>query len=1795
MLDKKSIFTFYCVALLSLLAVGTTSRLNFDSYPAPENGTCYKRVPYDEAVIANLTQGLIKTESTTPPSGIQTWITIVDCCDGYRRDEYTENCEFYCEEGCFGGNCTGPNECTCEDGWRADHGECKPVCRQRCPRNAYCFSPNVCMCLFGFEEVNGVCQPICEHNCRNGDCVAPTDCRCHRGYFLNETKHCEPICENDCQHGFCTAPGVCSCDQAYVNQSYDSESCVPECPSECVNGECVMPNVCTCKAGYQQNDNGTCEVHCEESCPENGLCIAPNQCGCNVGYFLDNQKKSCIKLPGNYNEGQSYPREPEQIYGTNNAYNLQPNRPYSNIDRTHQTQRPNYDTPYNPNGHSGVYQTDNPYNYDQTKSPVEVIRLQGQVTTPNPQEDFYGNFGGNQARPRQPSTQPAIGGSITYRTPVNDPRYTTAHPFAPLEPYPTGIPNQGSLDIRPDKLRPTEKPYGPYDYNTQSSWNLNRNPYDKTNLQEQRTPNNYPNQNQNPYDQNRFSGAVNRPYSPYFPTNAHNQEVKTDQKRPSYEPQLPYSSQTPYNPYASTNPQGTQGVKNPYERPSYSSYNSYSSNLPYNPRPPQEGNLYTLTDPHATLSIKTGQRPSTDIYSQSSAMQSNPQLGVGFSYGINHLNKHSQNGLPINEQQPIQIPQTYLVSDTYVQPESNIAEIIIVDSPQAPNIDEFQPICNGPCINSHCIGLNLCMCEIGYIPDPKNPNGNVCVPICDMKCEAISSSFVGQRRVSLRVSHFSDTTQTMIFKSVFIIAVSIIFNVNAEKYASNFVVPKNCTETKTIRTQKYVPYEDIGDLNYGYIVGKSKIRVKYRYESIELNQTLAICCDGYQNYDDKRCIPVCTKSCGSEGICSSPDSCFCNVGYRFDPNSRRCEPFCSSECINGFCKSPEICSCYEGYRMTENNNTCEPICDSCTNFEYCAEPEICRCILGYGRESLDRQLGSDLYEPCNPICDRICINGKCIMPNICKCHETYTKIDQFTCERIYIASNFVIRKNCSEMKTVKKEITVPREEIYTENVEEYSDEDYDYNMKEVIKIRTVYKTEYIITNETTSICCEGYQNYDEHHCLPVCSRNCGPHGMCSKPDTCICNEGYSMDYNNNCKPVCPIGCINGQCTSPNYCTCNEGYHKVLHDHIYIRYIDTKGTQTPKYVPYEEIYYTRNWLGFKKRKTRLNYRLEQNHVSQHTRAVCCNGFQSYGVDQCIPVCSQNCSVNGICAAPEVCRCNEGYRMDYANNKCEANCLNECINGFCISPNLCACKEGYQMLPDGFTCVPICHNCSPLEWCVEPHVCRCINGYTRDQIERVDHSDVTECKAVCDQKCINSECVEPNRCECHDGYADYDQDAFTCEPTCRYGCKYGECVAPNTCLCYPGHTLRANHSNICDPVCEQECVNAECIAPEVCSCYDGYVPDGPDTSPICKPYCSNACLHGKCTAPEECTCDEGYLWDRATTSCKPLCTETCDMGYCTAPETCTCFDSYKLSQENNSTCEPICQEACINGHCTAPNECTCEDGYEMKNNSSSAKCIVICECENGYCNDESSACESCVEGYDLMPMANSTICKAHCDGGCAHGQCVEPQKCECDEYYLAENDTSGNPVLCIHACDGVCLHGNCLIDRRLCECSHGWTGRFCDEPTVCAIHVTDNDPFYALFNESHGYDALENANAFEHPWTGPICSDECRMIRDNTTICLEEFGETHSNATCFIDINSPCNSHVVVSDTYQSQVSASTIAASTVISILSIVAAICTALFIRKRRRIRTLEMSKSAQRIKLEDACLIENETDGISL
>ncbi|CAD1471410.1 unnamed protein product [Heterotrigona itama] len=624
--------------------------------------------------------------------------------------------------------------------------------------------------------------------------------------------------------------------------------------------------------------------------------------------------------------------------------------------------------------------------------------------------------------------------------------------------------------------------------------------------------------------------------------------------------------------------------------------------------------------------------------------------------------------------------------------------------------------------------------------------------------------------------------------------------------------------------------------------------------------------------------------------------------------------------------------------------------------------------------------------------------------------------------------------------------------------------------------------------------------------------------------------------------------------------------------------------TEQYVPYTETYRARAWGIFIKTKSRTNYKIQHNWVTEKT---CCYGWTVQDT-ACVPVCLISC-VNAKCVRPNTCECKQGFTYTANQEKyvCEPVCEGNCTNGVCVSPDHCECDRGYELSTDRLHCLPICQqNCEQRNArCVGPDTCACQPGYQSGSDQDPDF-----CAPKCERICSNGNCTAPNTCTCDPGYRQ-DNNTNDCQPICSESCANGSCVAPEVCNCDPGYQLLADSKYVCEPACEDACVNGNCTAPNVCSCHDGYKLNEDEDATMrreCEPICEKPCGNGTCIAPGVCNCTEDYWFKEEEQTCVPSCKIPCEPhGVCSAPDTCSCFDGYRMidttvkqhevskivtifqpeseflplptgkaayagasdniTDEYTSACEPVCEPSCKHGKCTAPNFCSCIGNHRQ---TVDGRCTPICpSCENGVCV-EPGVCQ-CLQGF---VRRSESRCVPFCENGCENGECIAPNECRCNAGF----ETNANHT-CVKPCTRVCKgHATCVEDT--CECSYGWAGRDCDQPTVCILRKDLNNTNLdglAVHNETNS--TLMNAKRY-----APDCY-QCNETASNKSLCFViTFNDSLSTLGCFVERESPCYPSPYHSST-DSAVSrmAGTFAAVTIL----IMAATTTALYfvIRRHRR------------------------------
>ncbi|XP_076759093.1 uncharacterized protein LOC143428254 [Xylocopa sonorina] len=936
------------------------------------------------------------------------------------------------------------------------------------------------------------------------------------------------------------------------------------------------------------------------------------------------------------------------------------------------------------------------------------------------------------------------------------------------------------------------------------------------------------------------------------------------------------------------------------------------------------------------------------------------------------------------------------------------------------------------------------------------------------------------------------------------------------------------------------------------------------------------CNDGYKSSADNGtefvCEPVCESNC-ENGVCTAPNQCTCHRGYEKKEGEESCEPFCRS-CENGTCVEPEICACDQGFVSVqrENRTVCEPYCRNCTNGK-CVAPDDCRCDVSFVKQYTD---DSNNDTVCVSVCKNNCNDrGSCdLEKNACNCYHGWKGV--YCEEPEYCIVTMDNEDNRLNVSNIEYDVNDTINYVLA-NSPLCSHDCYDEINNETLCLGKYNNTIacFIGTDSSCYRVNAEYKSAPDYRIIGGAAA-VGTIAACSVAAIYLLTRKYQRGRFSlgNAATTSAQGESSASLDGKKGSIMGYVGSVVLLNAILVTgstawasndeslCVVVVSRRVSMYVPYTETYKDRKWGVFHQTRTRTNYKIEYKTVWVHDMA-CCFGYQKID-DRCVPICTNPC-VHGNCTEPETCECEKGYRpsKDTARERyvCEPMCETDCANGVCKLPNECACNAGYQLTEDKLHCSPICRtNCEQGNArCLEPGKCTCDPGYRIVLSILSPNEDTRICAPICEVPCINSECTAPNRCTCNDGYEMDADDLFACKPKCEPICLHGNCTAPNVCICDPGYRmsndehcepvcgqpctmgtciapdvcscndgygLLSNDSKyVCEPICEKPCVNGNCIAPELCACHDGYA-SNPDRN-LCEPYCEKSCVNGECIAAGICNCTEGYRLNETAEErvCVPICKVPCEpRGICVAPDTCNCSEGYRsidtgtngneipvnVTEARGSVCEPVCSQTCENGKCTEPNVCTCNKGYAI--DEEGGRCEPVCSsCYNGSCIGP-ELCR-CFEGFVL---SNESICVPYCNDSCVNGECVAPYECRC--YAGFQTSVANNSCIepCTRSCQG---HGVCIEDDKPCECSLGWTGWDCDQPTVCILLLNLDDgnlDELTIHNETNS--TLMDARLY-----APYCY-RCNETVTDQTFCfaITEPEDRLSTATvgCFVDTGPTC---------------------------------------------------------------------------
>ncbi|XP_024875268.1 multiple epidermal growth factor-like domains protein 11 [Temnothorax curvispinosus] len=306
------------------------------------------------------------------------------------------------------------------------------------------------------------------------------------------------------------------------------------------------------------------------------------------------------------------------------------------------------------------------------------------------------------------------------------------------------------------------------------------------------------------------------------------------------------------------------------------------------------------------------------------------------------------------------------------------------------------PVCDITCINGHCIAPNTCNCDDGYHPSGVNNTSFWCEPTCAQNC---INGFCSEPETCTCNEGYRPSNSSHDVCEPFC---------ETDCVNGYCTAPNECTcksgyqPTEGNRTSLCEPICDPSCKN-----------------GICVQPDVCSCNPGYRssaspNSKTNMCDPICHPACEINGICEAPDLCVCKDGYRmiyYDGGDVPfgCEPICGVECGNGTCTAPDLCACFDGYRNAKIGG-CEPVCASCGNGT-CVAPEVCECDDGFvlaganlelalfgtkeSRASIVPENETRNGSRCVPHCEN-CDNGECAAPGECRCRAGFVKIED-TC------------------------------------------------------------------------------------------------------------------------------------------------------------------------------------------------------------------------------------------------------------------------------------------------------------------------------------------------------------------------------------------------------------------------------------------------------------------------------------------------------------------------------------------------------------------------------------------------------------------------------------------------------------------------------------------------------------------------------------------------------------------------------------------------------------------------------
>ncbi|XP_047736934.1 uncharacterized protein LOC108668644 [Hyalella azteca] len=522
-----------------------------------------------------------------------------------------------------------------------------------------------------------------------------------------------------------------------------------------------------------------------------------------------------------------------------------------------------------------------------------------------------------------------------------------------------------------------------------------------------------------------------------------------------------------------------------------------------------------------------------------------------------------------------------------------------------------------------------------------------------------------------------------------------------------------------------------------------------------------------------------------------------------------CEPRCKIPCQNGAkCTGPETCSCPPGFTGKYCSAKIQLPCVSPpppvpnAAVQISSRGQFVVCARGYkflsdrlkeeiwckdGEWMFQTRSTSQRTRACYPICSTECLNGgECTAPDVCTCVHPFTGSDcgipdERNCWTISgVARNALVVYNSTQMtsrcadgyiSTIDNVVAEPP--IWNQTCEAGKWKDDQRQFPSRLSTSDADPRPTNLPDASPIL---------QRNCTAICERFCLNGGVCVEPNRCECPPGYSgqncgTTQPKNCTdlpPVVPraylsyrypenevvVQCLPGYAikkgiTRTSLVCSNGSWFTILTPQNESKIINSTPTTSPRSASYpgNNVWAQRS-IAYETAKIIYGPRSPGSKYAEQA-------LYPVGSLACSAVCQKPCLNNGVCVAPEKCKCPDGFAGDHCQVKKCSGAPEKIQNSMMIFSDdflngVSRCRSGYK-LPNGDIAAGF--DCVDGMWIYQEEIPVDADNASRSSSEKSSYTNLTSstsapypsCLPVCSPPCLNGGwCAAPGTCTCTEGF-------------------------------------------------------------------------------------------------------------------------------------------------------------------------------------------------------------------------------------------------------------------------------------------------------------------------------------------------------------------------------------------------------------------------------------------------------------